>query len=441
MFYQVFLRPLIAPNAYGDELEITNYIANRGLGSIESTIDNTDYVVGVFSYTYMSIKLLNYDGRLSGPEFPDSIFTYKRDSSLVIVRFGDYSFEGLINEQATKEDNDIIDLKVISKESIIEKTAIPFGIINNGVLCSEAIRVILDRSPINNILNVKAENIFLDFDFEIDSVDDLFGESTRDGLNRLLALSNSFLFVNKDSEAVVTSRTRINEVKKIFFASHDPIGREPVIIQTLKFNDGTHRAFNAFNISDTTEQDNNFIAEYGYNRGDIDAPFLKSEPTRRSIALNLVNKYKIPKKELIIQVKTSDINDIEIGDSIGVEFSPIKTAPSGQVATSKYGSAKYGSAKYSRVVGTLEIHRSIVWIVYGRKDNPEKFTTELKLREFGFTFDDGVRLNRIGRYSISRYGDAIYTEDTIGFFGFQENLADNKEGFLEFFERGNFIDG
>lgn len=411
MIYEVYISPLISPNKFGEEVRATDYLASNGLGNIEATIDNSDFAVGVFSYTFMGIKFLNYDNTLSAPEFSESIFSYKRDGSQVRVVFGNYEFTGLISEASSKADDDTLDIKIISLESIIDKTSVPFGVFSDGIMASRAIEIILNRPIITNILNIESFNINLDLDFPIDNVIELFGLSSREAINTILALANSFLYVDVDRNIIIKSRTELGIIANQFFSSHDKLSREPTVLSIKNYNDGTQRAFNSFSIDNIREQDNDFIQEYGFRDKTISAPFLLSDPTKRTIANNLVEKYRVPKVEFEAYVKTVDIENLGLGDMVRVSYSQLVGPPAGQETTAKYAIAKYGQKRYSRTAGSITINADRAWIIYGRRDIPERFISVLKLREFGFQFDDGIVESSSAVYGFAKYGRFKYNKD------------------------------
>lgn len=425
MIYQVFIRPLINLFTYSStEVEVTQYLnANQGIGRIRASVDSTDFVLGVFSYTHVKLKFLNYDGVLSDSVSTESIFNFQRDRAKVRIVFRDFEFTGLINDEATKEDEDSIEFTVISNDSIIRKTSVTGGLLTNNMLFSEAIFAILNRSPINNTINVSASNIHLDIDERIDDVSSLENVSSHNALNELLVVSNSFLYIDSNDNAIVSFRTRNTDVAATFYGDYDPLNRSPQVLKLHSLNNGTNRAFNSFVVNEEIMEDTNYINAFGFRRKDISADFITSFSRKRAIASNLLNKYRYPKFEGKIRVPTRDATQLTLGSVIRIDFPKLFSPADGDATTSKYGGGLYATNRYPNTTGNIFIDPRVGWIVYEREDTPQDFTTTLKVREYGYQINDSLIIDLQGVYGEAVYGRSSYGEGSLpdgllGFYGF-----------------------
>lgn len=125
-----------------------------------------------------------------------------------------------------------------------------------------------------------------------------------------------------------------------------------------------------------------------------------------NICKNLLEKYSIAKRELVIIVKTDDAWDLNVGDVVTISYEKkFEDAISGP---SFYGEAEYDKNDYGQEYGSFSIKESTGFLIYGISHNLSNFTTELKLREYGYKTDDSSIAvpNTYGRaiYGKSRYG-------------------------------------
>lgn len=412
--YSVSIRPLIKNNLYGEAIDVTHYVSkNPGISSIKATVDSTDFVVGTFSYTNLKLGFLNYDRLLSVSGDTLSIFPMGRDKALVEIKFKSLSFIGLINEESSREDEDKLDIVITSRESILNKNVIVPNLIQSGMKFSEALYSIMNNETIGILLSIDRANINLDFDGVINDGEFFDGINMSEGINAILTLSNSYLYIDDDGVVFVESRFHKKDVEANFFGPYDKQGRSPVVLRIKKYNDGRHRAFNTFIVGDRRKSDFDSIRKYSYREKSFDAKFINDDEQKDRIALNLVEKYKTPKIEFEITVPTSEIPKLGVGSVVTVFYPRLIKAGDGR-RIPKYGKNVYlFSSKYPSVKGNIKISDDIRFVVYGREDIPKSFITILKLREYGYKINDSKIIPTVVDDG-DRYGTALYGEGSYG---------------------------
>lgn len=407
--YKVTISPIIAPNTYGDGIDVTAYVKNsKGIGDIKSSIDAADFSVGVFFYEYVRLNMMNYDRRLSPPWDSRSIFKHARENSLVRIDFEGYSFSGLINEEVSREDDENVSFLVTSRESILRKANIGIGLVPSGTSFSDGIYTILNRPPINQVVTISKDEIILDFDSTIDDGDFFVGMSASEAINEILVVANSYLYCDFNGVIKVRPRDYNSSVRRTFYGPYDVLDRSPTILKVLNYNSGQNRAFNSFDVSGVIQSDQVFIDNYSFRRKDVSADFVTDVEKKRSIAANLVLKYKVPKIEMEIIVPTVEAGNITIGDAVSVNYDRLRRPAIGEKLIPKYSISKYTGYRYPVSKGSLKINENIRFIVYGRVDNPGLFTTTVKLREYGYRFDDSIIHSELSAYGEGTYGEAVY---------------------------------
>jgi len=164
--YKIYFTPRLTSTTYGVEVEVTGKITSSGVSTMRKSIDAADYDIGIFYYGDLSIGAINKNGYLSEPKDARSIFSYSRDLTKVRVEYNDKDgafdiFNGLINEEATREDfeTENIKFKVLSFDSVIRTTRIPNGTVVNDVTFKSALESILNKVDITSVLTFSSGNI------------------------------------------------------------------------------------------------------------------------------------------------------------------------------------------------------------------------------------------------------------------------------------------
>ncbi len=423
--YQVLVTPLVKKNTYGatvdvtKDVEIEEYIKQKGITSIKREVDNGDFDIGVFVFDSINITCLNINGKFADATDSRSMFKYMRDKAKVAVNFFDgksnspsISFKGLIDDRATKmnfEKNEV-KLKVLSQDSIINRTKVPSGVITNGTLVSRAINVILSLPEITGILNYEEYRISPLNDYVIDDGSYFDGKTIKDALDELLLISNSVLLVDKEDNIHVRSRAHNSGVIHRFYGEGDVFGRQN-IININNYNNGLQRAFNTVKVGDQSQSNLGFIDLYGDNVKALKFDFITDPDTQANIARDLLDYWKAPKIELEVIAKTSEVKELNFFDLVAIDYY-YRVRPYQDNKLPMYGSARYGEAVYPYVSGNLKISPNMAFKVIGLTEDPATFVTTVKLREIGTKIDDGF-FGKVGTYyGISVYGNDKYQEDT-----------------------------
>lgn len=423
--YQVLLTPLIAKDTYGTavdvtgEFEIDDFVNAKGISSINREVDNGDYDFGVFVYDSIKLKFFNLDGKFAPPEDSRSMFIYSRDRAKIKINFFDgenedstITFEGLIDERATRMNfkTDEISFTVLSQDSILNRVKVPAGSITNGTAISLAIKNLLRLPEITAVLNYNESNINVQNDYTIDDGDVFDNLIVRKALDQLLSASNSTIIVNKTNDVIVRSRT-YNSSSDVFrfFGDGDIFGREN-IIEISKYNDGLHRMFNTVTVGGVSVSNPGSIDSEGDNEKRIQFDFITDPQKNFDIATDLLNNWGVKKRELIITARTIDVKNLDFFDLVSIDY-PYRTTPESGQELPIYGVQRYGESVYPRIQGNLKIRPNVAFKVIGIKEDPTKFTTQIKLRQTGTRIDDGYFSDIASFYGTAIYGINPYQED------------------------------
>jgi len=423
--YQVLITPLVAKDTYGttidvtQDVEIDDNVKENGVSSINREIDNGDFDIGVFVFDNINLSCFNNDGRFSGINDSRSMFKYSRDKAKITINFfngdsntPDSSFRGLIDDRATKLNfgKNEIKFKVLSFDSIINRTKVPAASINDLSLVSDAIKTLLQLPDIIAVLNYDESNINVLNDYTIDDGSIFDNQTVKRSLDQLLAVSNSVLIVEKDTDNMIVKSRDFNSgsVKRLY-GHGDLFGREN-IIDITKYNNGLQRAFNTIIIGNRSASNAGFIDLYGDNTKEFKFDFITNETTQQEIADNLIEYWKAPKIELVATVKTSEVKTLNFFDLVSIDY-PYRKKPSTGAKLPIYGTAKYGEAVYPYIFGNLKIRPNVAFKVIGIKEVPKTFLTNIKLRQVGTEIDDGF-FGKVGTfYGTAIYGASPYQED------------------------------
>lgn len=415
--YQVLITPLVGMNQYGTtqdvtyDVEIDDYIKDGGITTIKGDIDNGDFDFGVFTFDSINLTCINFDGKFSSQEDSRSLFKYTRDRARIKINFFNgesntpySSFEGLIDDRSTKTNFNKFEVKfkILSLTSIINKTKVPAGVILNASTTTSAIKILLQLPEILTVLDYNDANINPLDEYEIDNGSFFDNLSLKDALDYLMVISNSVMYVKKATNDIIVKSREFNSGNIVNLYGHgDLFGRENIISIT-DYNEGTQRAFNTVNIDNISATDQSFVDVNGDNQKNLDFGFITDDNKKAEIANNILNYWKVPKTELLVDVETSLVKEIDFFDLVSIDF-PYRATPYDKNPLPLYGQAKYGQALYPRIFGNLKIRPNKAFKIIGKSENPKKLTTKIKLRQVGVTIDDGF-FSKIGSF----YGTAIY---------------------------------
>lgn len=397
--YRVYFTPRNDVSSYGDEVEVSDLIDDRGIPNIRKAgADSNDYDIGVFTYGDISLKGFNRDGIFNDEADYRSLFRFGRDRTKVRIVFTNDSgetitFRGLINEEATRADigDDDIDFRILSLDSVIRKNKVSGGTVTDGMSVKSAILAILNQPVISSVLTVDEANINPDYNFAIDDASKLDNRSARDVINRLLLPANSIMLIDADGVVIVRSR-EANEDKDILnlYGPYD-IHRRQNVLRFAEYNSGLHRVFTSVRINDTESSNEAYSQQFGFRQKQIDLDFITDPDTELAIANRLVDEFKSPKIELSVDIPTSVGRDVEIFDRVSVNH-PLKLLPRPGTFMPIIGITEIGDDEMPLpdAFGSLAIPDNFAFKVIEISENPNDFEMTLKLRQSGKSIDDGV---------------------------------------------------
>lgn len=402
--YRVFFTPLIDVDAmtYGDEIDVSDRIELAGIGSIKKAIDSSDYDIGLYFYSDLTLKGYNHNGYFNDTNDNRSIFIETRDRCKVRVVWTEadddgvetefVTYQGLINEEATRVDavTDLITFKVLSRDSVIRNTKVSAGTITNGVTVETALEAILSNPAITSVLIFDAAEINPDLNFTIDDGSVFDNKSTREVLNQLLLASNSVMLIEADGTMVIQARTENEGDVHYLFGKSDLYAREN-IIRITAYNTGLHRMFSAVKVNDTEEEDTVFSDTFGYRQKKLTLDFITDTDTESEIASRLLSEFTAPKIEMNVQVSMEFAKNVELLDLVSVDY-PLRVKPIAGKFLPVVGATEIDDEDMPLpdIFGSIAISRNLGFKVIEIDDNPREFTSILKLRQIGTTLSDGV---------------------------------------------------
>jgi hypothetical protein len=418
--YQVLITPLIAKDVYGaeidvsEDIDISEFVSEKGIGKIKNQIDNGDYEFGIFTFSDITLNMINYDGRFNDEFSSYSIFKYRRDLAKVKITFVKTSgtaqivFEGVVNDEATRQDNNkgTVKFKVLSYSSIFKKTKVPAGIITNGLSFSTAIKNILNVTDITSLLTFEADRVNVGLDLPVDDGSKFDDKTVQAALNSLLLVSSSIMYIDANQRMNVTTRSETNSLHT-FYGGNEVFGREN-IISIKKFNSGLHRMFNSLVINGVSTDDPISINRLGVRQKSLSFDFLTNSLNYLAIGNRILDDFRHQRTEMEIAVRTEDSSTVSLLDLVLVDFTAVARPADGKEFFPLYGISEYGDDNYPLVNNPLPIRKNELYRVIGVDKDPKKFVTTIKLRASGGTIDNPDVILPVygqGIYGQSKYQD------------------------------------
>lgn len=414
MRYRVYFTPLenADSNLYGDEIDVSDRVELNGIGNISRTIDSSDYDIGVFTFSDLELTGFNYNGYFNDIDDTRSIFMSGRDRCKVRVVFEDIeltrnasgtvlsetvtdtvTFHGIINEEATRLDivTERIRLKVLSRDSVLRTTKVSAGAVTGTMTFKQAIETILNVPRITSVLNFSAGNINPDLNLMIDLGSYFDNRSVKESLDKLLIASNSVLLVNDAGDLIVQSRLEDSTRDVLnLYGKNDTYKRENIIDITA-YNSGKQRMFTSIVVNDFERSNTSFVQAFGLRQKTISLPFITNQAKAEEIADRLVDEFKTPKVELNVKVATRLSRSVQLLDRVSVNY-PLRLKPPAGKFLPVVGITQIGDSMMPlpETYGSIAISSRTKFKVIEITDNPDRFTTILKLRQAGTGTGDGV---------------------------------------------------
>lgn len=416
IYYRVYITPRSGETTYSDEIEITDYVKDSGVGKIRRGIDSTDYGIGVYFYDDITIIAHNINGYFNDENDYRSIFKHSRDRAKVRVVYYDGTstivFRGLLNEEATRTDavHEQITFKILSRDSVIRNVNVASGLITNGNSIKTAITNILSQSAITSVLNVSASNINPSNDITIDDVTQLQNRSVKDTIDDLLLVSNSVMIIDSSDNVIVKSRDQSDGSVISLYGPYD-LKRRQNIIKVKNYNTGMHRMFTAVKVNSVTRSNTGYAQYFGYRQKSITIDFITDSIKATEIADALLNEFKTPRIELEVTVPTSVVRTADILDRVSINY-PLRLKPySDGNFMPVIGVTKIGDTNMPlpSSFGSISIAPEVEFKILEIKEDPKKFETTLKLRQTGVNIGDGY----LGTSDCATVGFAVIGVSTI----------------------------
>lgn len=404
--YRVYLKTFDNFGRYQSSFrEITDSV--KKLGDITLDTDSSDYQIGVFRNSNLSIVLNNREGFFSDVGQPTSIFKYKRGASIVKVNYdiANYKplagsaitgssflskevtvFEGLLNDDAATEDakTEELTFTLLGYESVFSEELVPFSLLSDGMLVSDAIYAILNQANITKYLTVDLANILPDLDQQIDLVASFENKSVDAALTDLLNSSNSVLTIVANT-IYVKSRAPSVAVQKTFYGQASNLGIEN--IESIKnITSGMGRLFNFVSWKDTTLAFaiNPSRRKHGTKIKEVSFDFFTDTVKRLNILESIATEFGNKKQEFDLTTPL-DYSTLELNllDRVAIDY-PTVLIPWENFDLPVCGQAICGdsqTATLPRGLWNLTINVSKNFKIISKKISVSKFLITFKLRE------------------------------------------------------------
>ena len=344
--WRVYLKPFNDSGVYESSwTDISDDVLFDSMGSVAVDLDNTEFDIGVYRNSSFSLSLINDHGKYSDISFPKSVFKYSRGNTLVRITWdyaNDYPIcgtgqigtmqmsnertilEGLLSDESLEMeiDDQKAKFKVLGREFLFQQTVVPFDTVDNGDLFSVTLYKILNQTGITDYLTVSQANITCGSDQTIDSIASLQNKTVQEGLNKLLLMSNSVLYI-KDDTVYVAPRTPTAAVQYTFYGQASESGAED-IIGIKKIRNGMAKTFNYFTWKDAatlSAEDSTSTAKYGVRKREISADFTTDTTKRQNILNALRDEFGMPKQEFDLYTPLDeDTVALELLDRVTIDY-------------------------------------------------------------------------------------------------------------------------
>lgn len=393
------------PDGYSEFIDITEDVLESSLGAIKQKLESDDFDVGKITFDNIALTLRNEEATYSEASNPTSIFTIKRDQSIIKIdwainsyghscgnspcglTFLSYSktiFKGLLEENSAEFDvsTQNITFKVLGLDSIINKESTPFSSLSVLDDANTLVYKILNQVNITKFLTVDLVNIDCKNNEIMDTIAPLEGTNCLEALQEILFVANSIMFV-RDDVIYIKGRTETPDSKFTFYGPSSNEGIEN-IASISEYGIGLNRTWNLWQWEGTTIQVSfaDSIDTYGVRKKVVKSELITNSGKISTILNSYLNEFGFPKTELTLTVPMyTPIANLGFLDKINIDF-PSEVLPTVDELASKYNQAKYDSGyKYNRVINSLFISISKNWKILNRSIKIRKQEIEFKIRE------------------------------------------------------------
>lgn len=401
--FRLYLKTFDALGNYNTDFqEITKYAEK--LGDVSLDTDSSEFQIGVFTNSNISITLDNREGQFSDVGQPASIFKYKRGNSIVKITYdrAEYKFlagsaiagesilnrevelfEGILNDDSTVENAKVQSMQftLLGYESVFENEIVPFSLISAGQMVSDVIYAILNQANITQFLTVDLANIVPGLDQTLDNVTVFENLTVKDALNRLLNASNS-VFQIIGNTVYVKDRAPSIALIYTFYGQASQSGKEN-IMDVKNITNGISRTFNFVSWKDTSLAFavNDSIRLNGIKKKEVEFEFFTNTVKRLNILESIATEFGNKKQELdLVTDLNYDTLDIDLLDKVNIDY-PTITIPWENFDLPICGQAICGEAVLPQGLWALTIDPGKFWKVISKKISISKYEMTFKLRE------------------------------------------------------------
>jgi len=398
--YKVEVTPLIRFGTYASSATDISEFVQVDLGDISQKADSADFDIGIYTYGYVDLKAINYNGWFSDVNIGATIFKFGRDKAKVTISYkdleGNYNlvFKGIINDEFTTQDLDksTVKFRIMSYDSIFRKLACTVGTIASGQTVKAAFKNLFNRPAVTSLLNYDVDNIDpLLGDIIIDDASELVNISFKESLDKLLAISCSVMFIDEDDYIVIRSRDADPTLSYEFWNAADYLGRNN-IIRISDYNTGLQRAFNLFVIGNVSSLNEASIADFGLRKKEIENidSIITDTEKQQLICDTYRDSFSIPKRELRLTVKTEEAKGLRLFNLVTLGYSQKVVKRPNAPYLYVGGVPEDTEDNLPYVIESQQVEEDAGFKIIEKTIKPDKLYTELKLREIGTLTGDSV---------------------------------------------------
>lgn len=402
---RVFINPFDDNGNYTGFQEVTEDVIS--IGTLKQQLDQTEYNIGIFRNSSVSIRMQNASGKYSDvSENASTIFKKTRGNSKVRITWepgngklvagffkaGDplstvseqiTIFEGLLNDDATKADIDVQDavFKVLGYDSILTEILVPFSSLGTETFTS-LITKMLNQEKFTDLITIGS--IAVGQDITLNDLSSLENKTVRNVLRDALFASNSVLFI-KDNIVTVSNRDAnvTPDPAFQFFGEAADFGLENVV-DIKGFRSGLNRTFNHWLWTDTLilAQDISSIQSVGIREKEIDNDLVTGTTERQTLLDSNRDEFSTPHREFEIETILTPESLIPfLNDKISVDYPALGVDEAGQ-KTAIYGlPTGYDVDYYATDVVSISIIAAERWKILSRDIDLKNDTITFGVRE------------------------------------------------------------
>ena len=419
-FRKVEIAPRKNDNFLDDFVDVTNFVRGGGIGKLRKSIDTNNFTIGLFDQNNLNLVLDNSDGFFNHNE---GLFKNRIENrSKVRITAGyldneniprtdnsvdsEIMFDGIINSEATSRESqkETCKYKILSYISIIKSLKAKSGVVVSGMTFQTAFFNLLNVFEITQYLTVDLSNINPNLNLVIDDGSPFEDIQLDEAIDNLLLFSNSVLNIVNNT-IIVKSREESDEVKFEFFGKGSNFPSN--IVNIFGENPGQRRVITRISFPfiaiPSFEAEAAIQDRFGSKLKKIDFPIITDESKLQIIATNILDEFKIPKRELNL-ITPYIGNQLELLDTVTIDNPGYNFNEDASV----YGAAEYDDATYAEIKGGLKIRPDTGFKTLSIEHDLDRYLTTLKLREIGAGLFDGELNATKSLYSSGIYGVATY---------------------------------